>query len=297
MKRYNIFNIAGYAITYLVLLALAGLLNLWSMKFDWSVIGTVEYWVNTLTTSILYFAAYGTSVGMGVDIGPAIDDAYQKLEKDISDARKQLLTQEFTEFVIELNYENKKEAWIDHWNSKRERLIDKQTFAVAEQIEFLKTDPNMPLSRATKKYLKQEALIARYLSPQWIEANLKYRRFKYPKITRNEIINGHDGSNSKSSVLEKNIVGRAIAGRALKIVGTTVLTAIYLTMMFTSSDIGKEVIVATVITISMILVNIFTGYRKGHSLFKTKVKKNQEERLRIIYTFLKQENNKKSDDE
>ena len=53
------------------------------------------------------------------------DDGYVTSEKGIQAQKHHLLTEDFSNEIVDINYDNKLTTWKEHWHAKRTALLDK----------------------------------------------------------------------------------------------------------------------------------------------------------------------------
>lgn len=134
-KSSNIMNYIIYAAIYLFVFVLMGFVNLASVNFDLAILLTSAYWLKTVSQSLLYVVLYTTSVLLSMDVLKRKDQGYVADEAFISNKRPALLTEKFDERIIEINKQQKKLAWVDHWRGKKAKFIDKRRFKVIKEME------------------------------------------------------------------------------------------------------------------------------------------------------------------
>ena len=283
------FNFIGYAIVYLFAFAIMGILNLVRLNWDFGQLATVEYWIETGATSLLYLLIYINSISLAIDTKMIADDGYVTSEKGIQAQKHHLLTEDFSNEIVDINYDNKLTTWKEHWHAKRTALLDRRSFKTTKELRQLENGKITfdALSRKARRWKRKYDYATEMISEEWIKENLDFIRFTYPKITQQEVISGSHKAMSKSSMLDKGYRTKAVFSRIGNILMMTALTAIALSAVFEQGSVTQAMMFSLVIQVGMGFFNMFNGYRTGVKVFQESVVGNQIVRMGIVFKYLR----------
>lgn len=279
----------GYAIVYLFAFAIMGILNLVRLNWDFGQLATVGYWIETGATSLLYLLIYINSISLAIDTKIITDEDYVESEKGIQSQKHHLLTEDFSNEIIDINYDNKLISWQEHWHARRTALLDARSLKVSKQLKQLEEGKIAfeDLSRKARVWKRKMDHATEMLSDEWINENLDFIKFTYPKITQQEVISGSNKAMSKSSMLDKGYRTKAVLSRIGNILMMTGLTAIALSAVFEQGSVTQAMIFSLVIQVGMGFFNMFNGYRAGVKVFQESVVGNQIIRMGIVFKYLR----------
>lgn len=283
----NKLNYAVYILLYIALLGLLGILNIVVLKeMDWSLLTNPDFWFYQATSNFFYYAFFIVTAMLAYDILEDTDVDLADLEEKINDKRDNILTQNFRDYITNLNLENKKKSHIEQVRIKIENHISKIKPKVFNELQTL---PKNKWSKKTRKYQKKLDNLNKRLTDEWIEKNITITKVKYPEITINEIYYGSVSYRPKSSMLERKPLGKQIAIKGgliiLSLVGS-IATQLLQPERFLSIE---ETIKSLSIMLIFITFNILSGVRVSKQAHKTRLV-NTSTRLGIIYDYEKRTN-------
>lgn len=283
----NKLNYAVYILLYIALLGLLGILNIVVLKeMDWSLLTNPDFWFYQATSNFFYYSFFIVTAMLAYDILEDTDVDLADLEEKINDKRDNILTQNFRDYITNLNLENKKKSHIEQVRIKIENHISKIKPKVFNELQTL---PKNKWSKKTRKYQKKLDNLNKRLTDEWIEKNIAITKVKYPEITINEIYYGSVSYRPKSSMLERKPLGKQIAIKGgliiLSLVGS-IATQLLQPERFLSIE---ETIKSLSIMLIFITFNILSGIRASKQAHKTRLV-NTSTRLGIIYDYEKRTN-------
>lgn len=212
MKTKN--NIAGMALKFtlyitLFLVSLAIYIGAGIIIFgwDWSLFYDLGFWVRSILLATANLSMGITVVSFMYDLLGLKEIEYNELESAIKGAATQLLGYKLTKDILKINWKHKKDAWVSRIEVKLENLVSKLSHKVAEEIE-LKSEEEY--GRKAKRYLKKKAKLEERLTEEWINNYLHYQDIHYEEITQTEVIYGIKVFKPRKSMLDRNILRKAI---------------------------------------------------------------------------------------
>lgn len=275
------FRLGIYVTMYIVLVALTGLLNVVILKeFDWSAFWDIEFWIPIAVNNAFYFSAFVITVMLVYDVLEYKDSDYQKIEHDIRGERDKLVTDDFKQQIVNRNFIEKKNVWLQYVNiwlsNLQSRLRHKTVF-------IMKTKSKELWTKKAHSYERKKATLNDYKTKEWIDNNLIFRKrlgwgflgwikkLYYPEITVNEIIYGTVSMKPKKSELERHI----IRGQIIKKI---IITAISITLSVVVSLLQVErfmstvsILIALAIMFFTILINVVVGVMAGFKAHKDRM--------------------------
>ena len=215
---------------YLAIVAILGLFQIFIFDTDWSEVRTLDFWIQQGITSAIYFSAYIATAILRYSYLELKEQEYLFLDNSIQKNRSKIIGNRFRKYINDIDFANKKEAWKNKYQSKLENLTRKISKKVSVQLTTL---PEDKWGFWTKRYKKKEDKFTLFLTDDWIESNLKFRRFKYPEITVSEVINGTMKYKSNRSMLNRNHLGKQIFRKVIFVFISIAATAVWSVLVFT----------------------------------------------------------------
>lgn len=214
MKTKQKSNIAGvalkftlYIVLFLVSLAIYIGAGVIVFGWDWTLLYDLGFWVRSILLATANLIIGITTVSFVFDLLELKETEYNELETAIKGEATQLLGHKLTHDVIKINWHNKRKAWVSLIEVKLENLISRLSHKVAEEIELHKEED---YSRKAKRYLRRKAKYEEQLTEEWINSYLHYQDIDYEEVTQTEIIYGIKVFKPKKSLLDRNILRKAL---------------------------------------------------------------------------------------
>jgi hypothetical protein len=278
----NKFNYVVYALLYIALLGLLGVLNVVVLKeMDWTLLTNPDFWFYQATSNFFYYAFFIITAMLNYDILEDTDVELADLEEKINDKRDSILTQNFRDYILNFNLQNKKKSHLEYVRIKIENHISKIKPKVFNELQTL---PKTKWSIKTRKYQKKLDNLNKRMSDDWVDKNIIITKVKYPEITINEIYYGAVSYRARSSMLERKPLGKQIALKGglliFSLVGS-IATQLLQPERFLSIE---ETIKSLSIMLIFITFNILFGVRASKQAHKTRLI-NTSTRLGIIYDY------------
>ena len=267
MKNKISYSYIIYGLMYVAIFAFVGVFNFSVARFDSNVLQDPAYWISTATTSLTYVFAFQVSVWLSADVMTNTDEQYLEITEDIRKFARTKIRGDFDVFIEdEINWKNKIEAWKTTQKNKLIRWQNKMPAKVLEDSRHPKTQ----WKPRTKRYFEKRDKIERLITDEWINENLPYKRISYPRITPQEVITGEEKPVSNKKLIDSNISTYAL-GKRFVMLGITVMFNAIFSTMFLEGKIFNVAFLATVLfQLTMIGVNIATGWASGVDGFRKK---------------------------
>ena len=256
-----------YGLMYVAIFAFVGVFNFSVARFDPNVLHDPAYWISTATTSLTYVFAFQVSVWLSADVMTNTDEQYLEITEDIRKFARTKIRGDFDVFIEdEINWKNKIQAWKETQKNKIIRWQNKMPAKVLEDSRH----PESEWKARTKRYFEKRNKIERLITDEWINDNLPYKRIPYPRITPQEVITGEEKPISNKKLIDNNISTYAL-GKRFVMLGITIMFNAIFSTMFLEGKIFNVAFLATVLfQLTMIGVNIATGWASGVDGFKKK---------------------------
>jgi hypothetical protein len=281
-KRFNLISSGIYVIGYLIVFASVGLLNLAVAGFDPSILATADYWFRTITNTVTYIIAFQLTMNLSVDINSGSNKLYQDTESEIQKIGREQLDGTFTDFIAEYNFKNKRKTWIELITAK---LIKHNEEATDSVLEHLRLESNK-WDKKTLKFVAKRDKYKLQLSDKWINENLPFIRIIYPKITPAEVVSGENAANTRGRLIDTNIQGYKLGGRAANIGFSIFLNALANAVFLTGQPFNTGVLAAIIVQLVLLFLNIFLGYGNGIKAFNERVLNAALTRREILVDYL-----------
>jgi hypothetical protein len=281
-KQKNVSLIIFSIFIYIAIVAILGLFQIFVFDTDWSEVRTANFWIEQGITSAMYFSAYLATAILRYTFLELREAEYNFLNGSIQKNRSKLIGNRFRTYINDIDFGNKKDTWKNKFQAKLENLLRKVPKKVAKELTQL---PEDKWGWRTKRYKKKEDKFMLFLSDEWIENNLRFRRLKYPEITVSEIINGTMKYKAKRSMLNRNHLGKQIFSKLIFVFASMIASAIWSILVFKDIINPLTIIGMIIFTLAMLLSNILTGWFAGGVAHKSRIVATTE-RLEIIFNFL-----------
>lgn len=289
------FKFSIYIIMYVVLIALTGILNVVIFKdLNWSVLLSVSFWVPIIINNTFYFAAFVITILLIFDVLELKDKVFVEIETDIMGERNKLVTDDFKQHIVNRNYFEKKNVWIQFVNVW---LTNLQTKLKHKTVVEMKTTPQEQWSKKSIDYQKKVGTLNTYKTDEWMNENLPFRKklgwgvlgnikkLNYPEITVNEIIYGNVKYKQKRSELERHLIWTQITQKSIFIVLSIMMTVITNVLQVEKLVSTIDIIISLAIMLFTILLNVGAGAMAGIRAHKSRVS-NASTRLGFVVDFL-----------
>ena len=272
---------ALYIMMYIVIIGLTGILNVVIFEeLNWILLLYTTFWTPIIINNTFYFASFIVTTLLVYDVLELRDDDYIGLEKDIISYRDKLVTDDFKQHIINRNFYEKKNVWLQFVNSWLTNLQTKLKHKVAL---IMKTLPRKQWNKKALKYDEKKGILEEYKTQKWVADNLLFKKYKgwgflgnirrlnYPEITVNEIIYGTVKHKEKSSVLERRVVLNQIFAKAIIMVisiSMTIVSELLQVKRFVSTI---DIIISLAIMLFTILLNVGAGIFGGFRAHRGRV--------------------------
>ena len=148
------------------------------------------------------------------------------------------------------------------------KLIDLNNKVNQKTLDELKSGNH---SEKTKKYLRLKAQYEEELTDKWIEENLRYKKLRFPTITPSEVVTGEKIPNNSIKVIDNNVLAFSFTRRLGMLGIMIVLNSLMEALFFQGSLFDVVAILMILFQLTLIMVNIFTGWVSGIDSFKRKI--------------------------
>lgn len=252
---------------YLAIFAFVGVFNLAFAQWDPEILTTAEYWISTLTTSFTYVMAFQITVNLAADIMSESNEEFNQLETEIRKFGRTNVHPDFSDFIHSVNWISKRDTWKTMVMNELIEINDKVSQSMLDEI---KADDPTKQSTKTREYLYKKARLEEQLTDEWIEANLRYKKIRYPVITPNEVITGEKKPYNTTKVID-NSVGMFALTRRVGMLGVmVVINGLMEALIFTGNPFNVATLMLILFQIFMVFVNIFSGWVAGIDGFRKK---------------------------
>lgn len=281
-KSGNVALIIFSIFIYLAIVAILGLFQIFIFDTDLAQVMTVDFWVEQAITSSMYFSAYIATAILRFTWLEVKESEFLMLDGSIQSNRSKLIGNRFRTYINDLDFSNKKETWKVKYQSKLENLSRKIWKKVSRELT---NKPEAEWSFWTRRYKKKEDKFKKYLSDEWINENLKFKRLKYPEITVSEVINGTMKPKTRRSMINRKFLSTQIFQKLIFVFISIIGTAIWSILVFSEMLNPLDIIGTIIFTLAMLLINILTGYFAGGIAHKARIVATTE-RLELILDFI-----------
>ena len=259
-KNTNIGLIVASVFLYISIIVVTGITQIFILNADWTIIKSVDFWIEQAVKSITYFGAYvATATIVYISLGDK-EPKYNEIEDSIHKNRDKLIGKEFRAYINDLDFSNKREAWLAKYQVKLTNLNKKITRKITTEVSNL---PEEEWSWKTRRYMKKERRYQEYLTDKWINENLKFAKIKYPEITVSEVINGTLKMKTSRSMLNRGHLSKQIYQKIGFVLASIFAGALWATIEFTRNDDWRNIVAQLAFTLVMLLVNTLMGSLAG----------------------------------
>lgn len=287
MNRGMKWSFAIYMVLYLVIFALAGVLNLAVAQWDLGIFYEPTYWISTIFDATLYISAFQVSVFLGSDLQKTSNEQYKEVSKDVFNAT-QRVDDTFTDFVADDNLDTKKSVWKAKKNNEYIELNNK----MPHKVLLNSKQPQDKWTWRTRRWMRRLNKLKEQTSNEWIDKNVMYVKVDYPKYVPQEILSGSAKHESKKRLLTGGMYRKAFAKRIIMISGTILVSAIFNSVFFTGSPFSVAALLLILTQFFFILVNIAGGIKHGVNAFEEITMNNLYTRREKLLKYFKQYKNK-----
>ena len=266
-KLFSNRNVLHIIISALVIIAdlfLVFLLSIISLKFDFSQISTVEFWVKycitTFVTIIPFFVLYNY-VKNTANKTDDIKTSKEKMQKNKDIITENFLDKEFDEWIIKTNNIEKCREYIVYLDKN----INKNK---ADKQELLK-EKNKTLAclNLLREQVDSYAKLTDEKRNEYLEItkdfNIGAVEFdKYTQISRG-VVSLNFRQNHKHKIGEIDDRKQFFTDVVVKLTISTVITLLFYMIGFDETLSGMQVVYDIVWRISMALINAYMGYLEG----------------------------------
>lgn len=280
-------NFAIYGILYIVIFAVAGVLNLAVAQWDFSIFREVTYWISTIFDAAVYISAFQVSVFLGADLQRTTNEEYLLVSRDVFNA-SQRVDDTFTDFVADDNLKSKKEAWKTKKSNEYIELNNK----MPHKVLLNSKQPKDKWKWRTRRWMRKLDKLKEQMSDEWIDKNVMYVKIDYPKYTPQEILSGNRKHESKNRLLAGGMYRKAFAKRVVIIGAMMMVSGLVNSVFFTGSPFSVAALLLVLIQFFFILVNMAFGIKQGSDSFKEVELNNLYIRRDKLLKYFKQYKNK-----
>ena len=280
---------------YIVLIALTGLLNVVILQeFNWTAFWDIEFWIPIAVNNAFYFSAFVITVMLVFDVLEYKDKDYQNIEQDIRNERDKLVADDFKQQIVNRNFMEKKNVWLQYvniWLSNLQSKLKHKT------VFDMKTKPLELWSKKALNYDRKKTTLNEYKTKMWVDNNLIFRKrlgwgklgwlkkLHYPEITVNEIIYGTVSMKPKKSELERHIIRGQIIKKIIITVISITLSVVVSLLQVERFMSTVSILIALAIMLFTILINVTVGVFAGFKAHKDRVN-NATIRLGFVVDYL-----------
>lgn len=276
-NKQNIVYILVEILSFILLLALSGIVSLFSVKFDFTKITSAEYWTNVITNSVAYSAILVIS-------------QITRLQKEISSNKTfsdlmikyrtllKLKGDDFTFFIDKIkNPKLQKDAYENHIHQKLAKMDKHANYelrlAFSDYLDALKNKKEYIFkTKIIKRYCLKRYNLEKMLLPE-IESHECVNYSKYTKVSSyafsddcESVLGSHEDYNNVY-----NNSGRDLTFNTFKKLFNCIIFAAIsgsIIMTVTNPDVSVYYILLDLLTILFgLLASFFTGYYNGKKIF------------------------------
>jgi len=282
-NRFSALSYTLYGLIYVSLFVFMGVFNLAFAKWDTSIIGSVEYWITTASSTALYLLAFTNTVGLSVDIKKSTDPTHIEMEALITKLSRKVISHNFREFIDGFNWKTKRRLWKEVYENKYTMFNNRLPYSVHVEM---KTKEKDEWSKRTIHYDKKRQKIEQYINDTWIDENVRYIKFRYPFITPQEVRTGEVKPVNNKRLLNTNVLGKAVSKRIGIMFLAVIFNALLSALVWTDSPLNISVLLQILLQLFLILLNVGFGLREGEAQFKEVVMNNLYTREDILVDYL-----------
>jgi len=281
-NQRNISLVLFSILVYAAIIAVLGLFQVFVFETDISEIRTIQFWLELGVKSAMFFAAYVATAIIRYTWLEVKNREYVELEDSIKKHRPKLIGKRFRTYISVIDFENKIDTWKNKYNTKLENHSRRVPKKVALQLTNLEESE---WNWKTRRYKRKENKFITYLSNEWIQKNLRWRRLKYPELTVSEVINGTMKYKTRGSMIERNHLSKQVLKKTTLVIFSIIASAIWSILVFKEILNPMEIIALIVFTLAMLLVNVLTGWLAGGKGHKSRIIATTE-RLEVILNYI-----------
>lgn len=260
-------NILHIVISVAVILAdlfLVFLLSIISLKFDFTKVTTIEFWVKyaitTIVTIIPFFVLYNY-IKNGANKNDEIKLAKETMQKNKDIVTENFLDKEFDEWIVKTNNIEKCREYIVYLdkminkNKGDKKQLQQEKRKVLATLNLLReqVDSYSKLSDEKRNEYQKETE----------DYNLGAVEFdKYTQISRG-VVSLNFRYNHKKKIGEIDDRKQFITDVVVKLTASTLITLLFYVIGFNGTLSGMQVLYDLVWRLAMCLVNAYMGYLEG----------------------------------
>lgn len=260
-------NILHIVISVAVILAdlfLVFLLSIISLKFDFTKVTTIEFWVKyaitTIVTIIPFFVLYNY-IKNGANKNDEIKLAKETMQKNKDIVTENFLDKEFDEWIVKTNNIEKCREYIVYLdkminkNKGDKKQLQQEKRKVLATLNLLReqVDSYSKLSDEKRNEYQKETE----------DYNLGAIEFdKYTQISRG-VVSLNFRYNHKKKIGEIDDRKQFITDVVVKLTASTLITLLFYVIGFNGTLSGMQVLYDLVWRLAMCLVNAYMGYLEG----------------------------------
>ena len=267
-SRIQIMNIS----LVLFAVALLGLFDFAEMKFQWSLITSPEYYIQTVIKGFAYSMIFFSFSSDRTEKLKEIDTQFNSRKSYIDDVVALARPQKFNECLYKYNLEQKRLAWIEDVQLKIAKLERKANmddlFDWKRYIQHKKENKEIDFSQF-RKYVKKRVLLEEQLDNEWISENIEFLKVNCDVVYSCEITQG-TVRKSKRLAPTKQSGSRERAKSSAFIICRTMIVACLgqaVVFEFFNSESWIGPIISLVFTIVLSLSNAISGTYNGRVIF------------------------------
>ena len=260
----NILHIVISAAVILADLFLVFLLSIISLKFDFTKVTTIEFWVKyaitTIVTIIPFFVLYNY-IKNGANKNDEIKLAKETMQKNKDIVTENFLDKEFDEWIVKTNNIEKCREYIVYLdkminkNKGDKKQLQQEKRKVLATLNLLReqVDSYSKLSDEKRNEYQKETE----------DYNLGAVEFdKYTQISRG-VVSLNFRYNHKKKIGEIDDRKQFITDVVVKLTASTLITLLFYVIGFNATLSGMQVLYDLVWRLAMCLVNAYMGYLEG----------------------------------
>lgn len=253
--------------------ALLGLFDFAEMKFQWSIITSPEYYIQTVIKGFAYSMIFFSFSSDRTEKLKASDVQFLSQKAYIDDVVALARPQKFNECLYNYNVEQKRLAWVEDVQIKISKLERKAKMDdLLEWKTYLKDKKEQKEIKLTKyrKYVKKRVLLEEQLDSNWINENIEYLKVDSDTVYSCEITQGTVKKGRRLAPTKFSGGKARTKSSALIICRTMIIACLGQSVLFEffQSESWVGPVISLVFTIVLALSNAISGAYNGTVIFE-----------------------------
>lgn len=264
-SRIQIMNVT----LVLCAVALLGLFDFAEMKFQWSLITSPEYYIQTAIKGFAYSMIFFSFSSDRTEKMKDTDLRYNNQKSYIDDVVALARPQKFNECLYQYNIEQKRIAWIEEVQAKLAKLERKATMKdMFAWKEYMKSEDKD--TKGYRKYVRKRVFLEEMLDSKWIQENIEYLKVNCDVVYSCEITQGTIKKSKRQAPTKQSGSRERAKSSAFIICRTMIIACLGQSVVFEffNSETWIGPVISLVFTIVLALSNAISGSYNGRVIFE-----------------------------